>query len=57
MYKVNSYFFKMSLVSNINNKQFLSLLVGVMPFSFMAGNMLISINTILLIFDTSSHIR
>ena len=49
MYKVNSYFFKMSLVSNINNKQFLSLLVGVMPFSFMAGNMLISINTILLI--------
>ena len=38
----------MSLVSNINNKQFLSLLVGVMPFSFMAGNMLISINTILL---------
>ena len=38
----------MNLISLINNKQFLSLLVGIMPLSFLIGNMAISINTILL---------
>ena len=39
----------MNFISIINNKQFLSLLVGIMPLSFLIGNMAISINTILLI--------
>ena len=39
----------MNLISIININQFLSLLVGIMPLSFMVGNMAININTILLI--------
>ena len=41
----------MSLISIIDNKKraFLSILIALMPFSFMAGNMILSLNTIFLI--------
>ena len=41
----------MSLISIIDNKKraFLSILIALMPFTFVAGNMILSLNTIFLI--------
>ena len=44
----------MNLISKINTEKVLliSILVSLMPFSFIAGNMILSINTILIVLSS-----
>ena len=44
----------MNLISKINTEKvlFISILVSLMPFSFIAGNMILSINTILIVLSS-----